>query len=37
MREGLTIQWKGLFFSFLFTSKDVWGIQIKGIQFGVEF
>ena len=37
MRERLTTQWKGLFFSFLFTSKDVWGIQNKGIQFGVEF
>ena len=37
MREELTIQRKGLFFSFLFTSKDVWGIQVKGIQVGVEF
>ena len=36
MRERLTNQWEGLFFSFLGRSKDVGGIQIKGSQVGVE-
>ena len=37
MRERLTNQWEGLFFPFfLGRSKDVWGIQIKGCQVGVE-
>ena len=36
MRKRLTIQWEGLFSSFLGMSKDVGRIQIKGSQVGVE-